>query len=188
MFWRWEKCNPFQWKYCENHSEQICYKWKIYISRACESTNWGIQEKANLNSQPFLKILYHFQLQVTAKRCDFNMSLCENFNAITIPDLCKLMAQKNKLWDDLIAHMKPPPRCPINTAAIEISNATMDLSYIGYLPIAGYNWISAFKLFKSITNIRHKKHLLFCIMFESTVAKSQRGEKRHVHNKLTGSQ
>lgn len=105
------------------------------------------------------------------------MTLCENFNSLTIRDLCKLISQKNPLWDDLITHMRPRPKCPLNMTAIRIKNATMDLGYIGYLPIAGYNWISIFKLFKLIPNVRHKKQLLFCIMFESTVSKTRRSEK-----------
>lgn len=107
------------------------------------------------------------------------MNQCEDFNSITIRDICKLIAQKNPLWNDLLSQTHPRPRCPFNNiTSLMIINATMDLGYIGYLPIAGYNWISIFKLFKSIANVRHKKHLLFCLMFESTVDKSRREEKR----------
>lgn len=105
------------------------------------------------------------------------MNECEDFNSLTIRDLCRLLAQKNPLWNDVLAHTHPRPRCPFNTTALQIVNATMDFGYFGYMPIGGYNWISIFKLFKSIANVRHKKHLLFCLMFESSAIKTEREVK-----------
>lgn len=106
------------------------------------------------------------------------MSQCENYVTLNIRDLCKLFAENNPLWNDLVAASYPKPHCPLKIGSLKITNATVDLSYVGYMPIAGYTFTSIFKLYKSITNVRYKKHMLFCIMFETPVTKTRREQAR----------
>lgn len=106
------------------------------------------------------------------------MNQCENFDTFVICDICKIINQKNQYWSDLIAHTEPRAKCPFKPSTMKIVNATMDFSYLAYLPMDGYSWIFTIKFFKPIANIRYKKRSLFCIMSESTVLKKRPGLKK----------
>lgn len=50
-------------------------------------------------------------MQVAAQRCDYNLTQCEDFSKITIPDICRILNQKDMFWSQFIAHSKIV--CPI---------------------------------------------------------------------------
>lgn len=102
------------------------------------------------------------------------MTHCEHFDTLIIRDICKVLNQKNRMWSDFIGHTQPKVACPLNTTSIKVSNATVDLGYVSYLPLDGYTWITSLKLYKSVESARRKKELLFCIMNEATITKTRR--------------
>lgn len=107
------------------------------------------------------------------------MTQCINFQTFVIRDICKIADQKNQIWSDAIEHTQPKAKCPLNKGSIKITNATIDLIYLTYLPIEGYTWTIVGKAFKSIANLKHKKQLLFCIMSEATVTKANRKQSKN---------
>lgn len=105
------------------------------------------------------------------------MDQCENFNTFIIRDICTILGEKNKIWSDFVKHTEPKAKCPFNITSMKVKNATIDLSYIEHLPLAGFIWVIHSKLFKAIPNVRYKKQLLFCALAESKVTKSNRVDK-----------
>lgn len=112
-----------------------------------------------------------FQIQIYAKRCDFNQSHCENFETFSIPDLCKIIDLENQLWSDFMKNTEPKPRCPFNMPKILIKNATVDLGYVAYLPLDGYVWNFTVKTFKS-GKARQRKQLLHCTTYDVIAMKN----------------
>lgn len=70
-------------------------------------------------------------------------------------------------------HTQPKALCPFSMTSIKITNATVDLGLVSYLPLDGYTWITSLKLYKPIA-IRHKKEMLFCILSEATITQTRR--------------
>lgn len=114
-----------------------------------------------------------FQLQIIVKRCDFNKTKCENFDTILLPDVCKLFELKDKLWTDFMMHAHPKLKCPFNMKTIDITNATVDLGYIAYLPLDGYDWTFLMRTFNPPAKGQKKKQMLFCGMYEVIVTRGQ---------------
>ena len=82
------------------------------------------------------------------------------------------------MWTDFIERSQPKIRCPFKPPLIKTMNATVDLGMVSHLPLDGYNWLIALKLFKPMANNRHKKTLVFCIISEATITKTrERGRK-----------
>lgn len=102
------------------------------------------------------------------------MTQCVSFDTLIIRDICKIVDQKNQIWSDAVDHTQPRPKCPLKKGTIKVTNATIDLSYIAHFPIEGYTWTLFEKAFKPIANVKHKKQMLFCIVVEATVTKSNR--------------
>lgn len=136
----------------------------------------------HLNIQYSSYFFYSIQFQATAKRCHLDRSQCESFSTWILPDICKVLNQKNQIWTDLMASTQPKIRCPINSPVVKFRNATVDYSLIAHLPMDGFTWIINLKVFKPIVNIRHKKRLIFCVMIEVTVMNSQQLEKSKRRN------
>lgn len=83
------------------------------------------------------------------------MTQCENYDQISIRDMCKLFNMDDQLWTDFVKHATPKPKCPLNTS-INIENATVELGFVSYLPFDGYTWTFSFKAFKEIgTRLTH---------------------------------
>lgn len=119
------------------------------------------------------------QLQIIGKRCDIKMSQCENFGSFLVRDFCKILEQKNKIWSDTVEHTVPRAKCPFKSKSIIISNATVNLAYIAYLPfISDYTWILHYKAFKPINEVRQKKRLIYCFFNEVTVTKAVKERKK----------
>lgn len=96
-----------------------------------------------------------------------------------IPDLCKILDQKNKIWSDAVEHTQPRAKCPFNTTSIKVIDATLNLAYIAYVPfISGYTWVLYFKAFKPIKKMRYKKRLIFCFIAEATVTRAAKEQKK----------
>lgn len=74
-------------------------------------------------------------------------------------------------------HTQPQFKCPVDVKSIKISNATIDLGYIAYLPLDGYGFTFTFKAYK--TNAKHKKQIIFCATYAVTIMKThrERGKK-----------
>lgn len=101
------------------------------------------------------------------------MSQCENFGTYPISDVCQILDQKNKIWSDSVAHTQPRAKCPFNKTSVKVTNATINLAYITFLPfISDYTWILYFKAFKPINHLRHKKRLVHCFIVEATATKA----------------
>lgn len=134
--------------------------------------NKRIQNKKNQQNS-----LSFFQLQVITRRCDFNGTQCENYDVFTVRDVCKVFSLPDQIWTDFMTNTQPKFKCPLDMKSIKISNATVDLGYIAYLPFDGYSWTFTFKIFK--TNARHKKQVVYCGIYEVTVQKThrERGKK-----------
>lgn len=108
------------------------------------------------------------------------MNQCENFGAYPIPDLCKILDQKNKIWSDTVEHTQPKAKCPFNTTSIKVINATVNLAYIAHIPfLSDYAWVFYFKAFKPINKMRYKKRLIFCYIAEATITRAVK-EKRKI--------
>lgn len=120
-------------------------------------------------------------MQVDGKRCDIRMSQCEHFGTFVIRDICKVINQKNKIWTNVIAHTEPRAKCPFHPSTIKIVNATIDYSYVLYLPLDGYTWVGTMKFFKPIVGVRNRKKLLMCLMSEQTILKKRSKSTKSVN-------
>lgn len=128
----------------------------------------------NTKSETFYPI---FQLHVLSSRCDFNGSQCENYDIFIIRDICQIFSLQDQIWTDFMVHTQPKFNCPLNMKSIKVTNATVDVGYVAYLPFDGYRWSFVFKAFKS--SARHKKQLVYCGTYEANVIKThrERGKK-----------
>lgn len=133
--------------------------------------------KGAKNSIP--KFFLIFQLQVTSKRCDFQMTRCETYDIFTIRDLCKVIELSDQFWTDFMVHTHPKAKCPFNMKTIKVTNATVDLGYLSYLPLEGYNWTFFFKAFQSIAKTKDKYRLIYCGISEVNITKAHGGKKRN---------
>lgn len=50
---------------------------------------------------------------MSAQRCDLNLTQCEDFGKITIPDVCRILNQRNSFWADFMTNTKPKLICPL---------------------------------------------------------------------------
>lgn len=99
------------------------------------------------------------------------MTQCEHFETFVLRDICKILDVKNQIWSDFVAQTKPKAKCPFKAVPLKVINATIDFTPLTSLPIGGYTYITTYKVFKSIPNVRHKKQKLFCVMTEASVVK-----------------
>lgn len=106
------------------------------------------------------------------------MDECENFRTIVVRDICPVLDRKNALWTDLVEHTNPKASCPFNMTSMQVSNATLDLSYMDHLALDGFIWTFFFKVFKPIPNVRYKKEILLCLAIESKVTKGLPGKNK----------
>lgn len=124
-----------------------------------------------------LILLHAFQLQVIPKRCDVNLTQCENMETIAIRDICKILDMGDQLWTNFMANTQPKAKCPFNMKVIKVTNATVDLGYIANLPLDGFTWVLHFKSFPSAGKPKYKKHLLYCGSAEIVITKSRTKNK-----------
>lgn len=109
---------------------------------------------------------------MVARRCDLNMTQCEDYDTIMIRDICNVLSLSNQMWTDFAQHTTPKAKCPFDMKSIMVTNATVDLGYVAYLPLDGFYWSFLFKVFKSILRVRNKKKLLFCGSYEAIITKT----------------
>lgn len=113
-------------------------------------------------------------MQIASKRCDFNMTQCEHFQTFVIRDVCKIFDQSNQIWSDAMARTQPRAKCPFKAGVVKIINATLDFTYLTYLPLEGYTYIVTYKIYKPIPSVRHKKQMVFCLIGEASVFQSSK--------------
>lgn len=105
-----------------------------------------------------------------AKRCDFDLTQCESFNSVTIPDVCKILDMEDQLWTDFMAHTHPRIQCRYKPTTIKVMNATIDAGYVAHFPLDGYMWTFTLKMYK---RVGHRKIVLYCQSFDVVVTKIQ---------------
>lgn len=105
------------------------------------------------------------------------MNRCDNHHTLYLPDLCKIVNQKNEIWNEIISHIHPKMSCPLKPPTYRFVNATIDMSFISYLPLDGFIWTITFKTFKPIPNVRHKKRMVHCWMVEGSIVRVKRKPK-----------
>lgn len=105
------------------------------------------------------------------------MSRCENHHTLYLTDLCKIVNQKNRIWNEIVPHIHPKMDCPLKPPNYQFVNATIDISFVSYLPLDGFIWTITIKTFKAIPKVRHKKRMVFCLMAEGSVLKVNRKPK-----------
>lgn len=102
------------------------------------------------------------------------MNECENFLTFVMPDICKVLDQKDKIWTDFVRHTQPMAMCPFKKGKSKVVNATILPNYLRNLSFLRQRTVTLiWKFYKPIKNIRHKKRLLFCFMAEATVKSSR---------------
>lgn len=111
------------------------------------------------------------------KRCDLNMTQCENFDTLNIRDVCKVLDLENQIWSNFMNHIEPKLICPFGKQTHKIVNAPVDMGYVAHLPLDGYTWSFTIKVFKSVKS-RRKKQMVFCKLFEMTITKTRSGRKK----------
>lgn len=122
--------------------------------------------------------LEYFQIHITTKRCDLNLTKCEDYNTLIHRNICDFWNKKSPIFNAFLDQVQPKLKCPLNMHSIKISNATADLNFAARLPLDGYTWITTIKMFKSIAHVRHKKRLLFCLMSQNTITQSDHWLKK----------
>lgn len=103
-------------------------------------------------------------------------------------DICKVLNMPDQLWSEFMVKTQPKLKCPFNMKSIKVTNATVDLGYISYLPFDGYSWTLTLKAFK--TNARRKKQLVYCGIYELTAIKAhrERGKNNSNSKSMNGTQ
>lgn len=107
------------------------------------------------------------------------MNICESYDSFVIRDLCKIIGLSDQFWTDFMAHTHPKVKCPFTTETIKVTNATVDLGYLSYLPLDGYIWTFSFKVFQPIAKAKDKNRLLYCGSSQINITKAHNARKKN---------
>lgn len=105
--------------------------------------------------------------------------MCETYDTFTIRDLCKIIELSDQFWTDFMAHTHPRAKCPFDMKTIKVTNATVDLGYLSYLPLDGYIWSFFIKAFQSIAKAKDKYRMIYCGVSEVNITRTHAGRKRN---------
>lgn len=68
------------------------------------------EDRSYMNPDLFFGNLH--QLHFRTQRCTLDMTHCEDFDTLIIPEICSRLREKNVLWSDLIRSIRPKFGCP----------------------------------------------------------------------------
>lgn len=107
------------------------------------------------------------------------MNICQPYDTFVIRDLCKIIRMPDQFWTDFMEHTHPKVICPFTPGIIKVTNATVDLGYLSYLPLDGYIWNFSFKAFQSITKTKDKNRMLYCGSAKINITKAHNTRKKN---------
>lgn len=112
------------------------------------------------------------ELAIETNRCDIDMRKCEKNPTLKFTGLCEKFKDTNAFYYASLSGLTPPLECPVLPQRYIATNSSMlDLSPISFLPIGGYVWLVTLKMTSSQLK---RRELVFCTMFEISIAKAKR--------------
>lgn len=55
-----------------------------------------------------------------ASKCSPDLVQCDVDDTFNVQNFCKKLTEKNALWSPLVANIKPPIKCPIQSVGIQL--------------------------------------------------------------------
>lgn len=111
------------------------------------------------------------KLYMEVNRCSLDLSDCEKYDRVVIPNLCDKINDKASFWAPLTKAIRPRMKCPISIGNYTVNNGSFDLNMVSRLPIEGYRWIVRARI---VQGPKKKERDLFCADVDVTVTVSKR--------------
>lgn len=118
------------------------------------------------------KIPGALKLYMHVNRCSLDLSHCEQYDRVVIPNLCDKINDKSSMWAPMTKNIRPRMKCPISIGSYVVHNGTFDLNPVSRLPIEGYRWIVKNRI---VMGPKKSERELFCceVDVSITVAKKK---------------
>lgn len=106
------------------------------------------------------------KLYMDVNRCTLDLSHCEQYDRVVIPNLCDKINDKTSFWAPMTKAIRPRMKCPITTGSYTVQNGTFDLNLISRMPIEGYRWTAKNRI---VVGPKKNERNLFCGEFDVSV-------------------
>lgn len=106
------------------------------------------------------------KLYMDVNRCNLDLSHCEQYDRVVIPNLCDKINDKSSFWAPMTKTIRPRMKCPVSVGSYIVNNGTFDLNLVSRMPIEGYRWIVKNRI---VQGAKKKERELFCCEFDVSV-------------------
>lgn len=115
-------------------------------------------------------IKFPIALSLDVKRCSMDKTHCEDYDHMTMTQMCSKLRDAKALWAPMVEMIKPPPYCPVKKGTYRMVNATANLASVSRLPLDGYRWMTRFTVHPE----GHPKQVNLCVDVEVSVMNQKR--------------
>lgn len=105
------------------------------------------------------------EMILVSNRCTLDMKTCEQFNKVTLADICRYINDEKGRWAPFFRSTDPDFKCPIKPGVYKFQKSILDLTFFTKFPMEGYRWLTFIKLF---SGTKPKKELL-CLTSQSSM-------------------
>lgn len=106
------------------------------------------------------------ELSIEASRCDLSMSKCESLPIQKFNGLCKKLRDTKAFYYDALMSIHPPLHCPFQAQNYTMTNSSIDLMGISFLPLSDSLWVTTCKLYAGETK---RRELVMCTQLEMRI-------------------
>lgn len=114
------------------------------------------------------------KLYMDVTRCSLDLSHCEQYDRVVIPNLCDKINDKSSVWAPMTKAIRPRMKCPLKTGSYVVNNGTFDLNLVSRLPIEGYRWIVKNRI---VHGPKKSERLVFCCELDVSITVKKRARR-----------
>ncbi|XP_019550488.3 uncharacterized protein LOC109420572 [Aedes albopictus] len=105
------------------------------------------------------------EMIIVSNRCTLDMKTCEQFNKVTLSDICRHINNEKGRWAPFFKSTDPDLSCPIKPGVYRFEHSILDLTFFTNFPMEGYRWLTYLKLY---SKSKPKRELL-CLTSQSSM-------------------
>ena len=117
------------------------------------------------------EILSDIVLVIEGSRCSLDLTKCEKINTANIKGMCDKF--KDTAFSNIFSSIRPKLECPIKAGNYTLGETSFDFKFVSMFPLAGYLWVTTFKLVAPEKGKKTKK-IVFCMMVETKIIRGNR--------------
>lgn len=111
------------------------------------------------------------KLYMNVNRCTLDLSHCEQYDRVVIPNLCDKINDRTSFWAPLTKAIRPRMKCPVTVGDYIVNNGTFDMNLISRMPIEGFRWIVKNRI---VNGAKKNERVLFCSDMDVSVTQAKK--------------